>query len=75
MERFGENFRGSQGPIPCPLCQNRLDNQEQSYQCAEIRKGVDVKGNLSDIYKDEIKPETIQTAVKIAEFRKQKLGH
>ena len=75
MERFGENFRGSQGPIPCPLCQNHLDNQEQSYQCAEIRKGVDVKGNLSDIYKDEIKPETIQTAVKIAEFRKQKLGH
>ena len=38
MERFGENFRGSQGPILCPLCQTHLDNQEMSYQCLEIRK-------------------------------------
>ena len=75
MERFGENFRGTQGPILCPLCQNHLDNQEQSYQCTEIIKGVEVKGSLSDIYKNEIKPETIETAVKIAEFRKQNLGY
>ena len=75
MERFGENFRGSQGPILCPLCQKHLDNQEHSYQCPEIRKGLEVKGSLSDIYKKEIKPETIKIAVKIAEFRQQNLGY
>ena len=65
----------SRGPILCPLCQKHLDNQKQSYQFPEIRKDVEVKGSLSDIYKNEIKPETIETAVKIAEFRKRNLGY
>ena len=75
MERFGENFRGSQGPIICPLCQTHLDNQEMSYQCLEIRKEVEIKGGLSEIYKNDIKPDAIQNIVKISEYGKLNLGY
>ena len=73
MERFGENYRGGNGPAICPLCNLHLDNQEMSLQCPEIKKELNLSGNLSDIYKDDIKLEIIEIVTKISKFRKQKL--
>ena len=75
MERFGEHFRGGAGPVPCPLCHLHLDNQEMSFQCTEIKKEIEIKGSISDVYKENIKSETIQTLIKISELRKRILEY
>ena len=75
MERFGENFRGGAGPVPCPLCHLHLDNQEMSFQCTEIKKEIEIKGSISDVYKESIQSETIQTLIKISELRKRILEY
>ena len=73
MEPFGENFRGGAAAILCPLCHTHLDNQEMSFQCPIIKKEIDIKGNLNDIYKENIKIETIETIIKISRYRTKKL--
>ena len=73
MEKFGENFRAGQDPIPCPLCGNHLDNQAQSTQCEVIRKDINPSKNIGDIFKDDISMETIETVTQITKCRKKLL--
>ena len=54
MENFGENFRGSNGPVPCPLCGTHLDNQEMSFQCQIIKAELQPTGDITEIYRDDI---------------------
>ena len=42
-----------------------------SLQCPELKKNVEVNGNIEDIYKDNIKIDIIETMEKITEFRRQ----
>ena len=74
MERFGEKFRAGTTPAICPLCKLHYDNQELSLMCPEIRNEIQVKGNMKDIYDDDIKEDIIETITNIMELRKQKLG-
>ena len=71
MENFGENYRGGRSQVVCPLCGTHLDNQQLSMQCPVIKKNVTVKGDMADIYKEDINIETIKTISKISEFRKE----
>ena len=71
MERFGENFRGRQSQVICPLCKLHLDNQEMGFQCPEIKKEIEINGSIDEIYIGEIKKETIKTMTKILEIRKE----
>ena len=64
MFEFGENYRGGRPQVTCPLCSLHLDNQEMSYQCPVVKSGVDIVGNIEDIYKKEIQPETEETIEK-----------
>ena len=73
MENFGENFRGGKTTAPCPLCHLHTDQQDISFQCTEIKKYIDVKGNISDIYKDTIDYEAMRTAIEISKYRKTRL--
>ena len=38
MAPFGENFRGGQPFVMCPLCRNHLDNQPMALGCEEIKR-------------------------------------
>ena len=73
MANFGENYRGGALSTTCPLCYLHLDSQEMSYQCPIIRNMIDVKGNIRDIYEEDIENETIQTILRIANYRKKSL--
>ena len=73
MEKFGENYRGKETSIPCPLCHTHIDKQEMSFMCPIIRKDINIKGKFSDIYEEDIEKDTIQTILKISKYRKQKL--
>ena len=70
MLEFGENYRGGRPQVMCPLCALHLDNQEMSYQCPVVKSGVELSGNIEEIYKDQIPPETAETIERILEFRK-----
>lgn len=75
MARFGENFRGQNGPIMCPLCQSHLDNQSMSFQCKVINEETEIFGKLEDIYMEHIDENTISTLEKIMNIRREKLGN
>ena len=75
MERFGENYRGGAASILCPLCHSHLDNQEMSFHCPIIKNEIKIKGNLSDIYKENINNETIETVLKISRYRTKTLDN
>ena len=73
MEKFGENYQAGRSQVLCPLCHVHLDNQEMAFQCSEITKELTMKGNLEDIFSENIKLETVETLTKIVEIRKQKI--
>jgi hypothetical protein len=72
MADYGENYRGGQSQVMCPLCKLHLDNQDLCYQCPVIRSEVVINGNINDIFKDDLKLETVETISRISEFRKLK---
>ena len=37
-DQFSENYRGSNPPVPCPLCAQHLDLQELSFICPIIKE-------------------------------------
>ena len=69
METFGENYRGSGGPVICPLCDTHLDNQALSLQCPVIKKEIGVKVAIKDIFEEDINLESIETITKIMKIR------
>ena len=73
MEKFGENYRAGRSQVSCPLCHVHLDNQEMAFQCSEITKELTIRGNLEDIFSENIKLETVETLTKIVEIRKHKI--
>jgi hypothetical protein len=73
MENFGENFRGSNGPVPCPLCGTHLDNQEMSFQCQIIKAEVQPTGEITEIYRDDIKKTIVESLEKMLKLRGDKL--
>ena len=73
MAPLGENFRGNECNKICPLCSSHLDNQNSVFQCEEIKKKVDIKCALKDIYKQIITIETANTITKMEEIRENLL--
>ena len=64
MADFGKNHRGGREKVICPLCESHVDSQELSYICPEIKNRVVISGSISDIYKEDIKLETVEAIEK-----------
>ena len=69
MSYFGENYRAGRDKVICPLCESHVDNQELSFICPEIKNKVVICGKMSDIYRDDIKLETVEAIQKITQIR------
>ena len=69
MAPFGENFRGGEKTIICPLCNKHPDGQEESFTCETLRKVINVQGNYKDIFRSKFPPELIKTIFNIFSFR------
>ena len=69
MSNFKENYRGSQGHSPCPLCLVHLDSQAAAFQCPKLKQEINVKGNLDKIFSDEIPLDLVITLTNILEYR------
>jgi hypothetical protein len=73
MAPLGENYRGNNGNIVCPLCHTHLDNQNTIFQCEILRKETDIQCELKDIYCQNIKIETALKLTEIEEIREKLL--
>ena len=73
MAPFGENFRGKQMHTICPLCHTHLDNQPMALQCEEIKKELQIKIKIEDIFKDNIHLHVAQELNEVMKIR-QKLA-
>ena len=72
MESFKENFRNGEGNLPCPLCETHIDDQLLCAQCPVVRAEIGVIENINDIFKEEIKEETITNIIRISKLREVK---
>ena len=71
MAPFGENFRGGENTVPCPLCKLHPDGQAESFHCADMKKLVNIRGQYEDIFNDKATPELIQTVYSLYNFREE----
>ena len=74
MSNFAENFRGQGGPTICPLCESHVDSQKWSFSCKTLKENVNIQGNYSDIFHENVKMETAQTISRITKFREDYLN-
>ena len=78
MLNFGENYRGSQVSIACPLCESHPDSQYMTLKCPIIRAAIknenrEIDDNFEEnILDDSIGRETIETLKLILEIRGKK---
>ena len=76
MAPFGENFKGGQATFICPLCKLHPDGQAESFNCTEVKKLIDVKGEYQHIFGWKFSTELVKTIHSIYNFREEyrKLG-
>ena len=63
MAEFGQNFRGNEEFVGCPLCSSHLDNQNMLFQCLSLKTMLSsnlLHINIEKIYTDNIDTETIK---------------
>ena len=73
MAKFGENYRGNEDHVMCPLCHKHFDSQKFSFQCEFFRDKLEIKCNMSDLYSDNVTVETAQTIDKMMKLREEHL--
>ena len=66
------NFGSSESA--CKLCQNHPDSQEYIYTCEFNINNVEVRGEYENIFKKEIKIETIRVLENIYKTRMKRLS-
>ena len=70
--KFRENMKNSYNvSIACPLCHVQPDTQVHSLKCPVVRTKVDVKGNYSDIFLEDIPSDISKTLSEITEVREE----
>ena len=76
MAPFGENFRGGQATILCPLCKKHPDGQAEIFDCLVIKTVIEVKGQYKQIFGCQFPAELVKTVQSIYMFREEhrKLG-
>ena len=68
--QFSENYRGSNPPVPCPLCAQHLDLQELSFICPIIKEKIQINENYEKIFHPQITNNLAKILVAIMKLRK-----
>ena len=73
MAKFGENFRGNNSQILCPLCKTHLDGQRMCFDnCPVVKANIAIFGNYNDIFNTaSIPSDIVQTLVRIEKLREE----
>ena len=69
MATFGENYRGINGPVNCPLCGLHLDSQFMGfYNCQ-----VEINGDCEDIFRKSVPKDVATSLYEIDKFREEEI--
>ena len=71
MAPFGQNFRGGNNKVLCPLCGLHDDGQEESFSCQKLKQIINIKGNYKQVFGWKFTKEFIKTIQSIFEFREE----
>ena len=71
MAPFGQNFRGGNDKVLCPLCGLHDDGQEESFSCQKMKQIINIKGNYKQVFGWKFTQEFIKTIQNIFEFREE----
>ena len=71
MARFGENYRGKEDFIMCPLCSKHFDSQELSFQCEFFKGKMNINCNMSDINSENVSQETAKVITDMMRLREK----
>jgi hypothetical protein len=71
--KYSDNYRGTGGLSPCPLCLLHLDCQPMAFQCPVILENISVTGSYSKIFDTSVENSLARTLVKIDKFREDYL--
>ena len=62
MVLFGQNYRGGQEAVPCPLCEEHPDSQTLLLECPFVKKHFPQQViDITNIYSDNVDEETVKT--------------
>ena len=65
VAKFKENFKNSHEERTCPLCLIESDTQTHCFQCPVLNEKVNIKGDYTEIFTEEISPEIAYSLFKI----------
>ena len=72
MANYGENFRGKENEILCPLCHTHLDSQKMCFEnCPVLRQNIKLSGSYHQIFNTAVPSEIVQTLSLIDKFREE----
>ena len=72
MANYGENFRGKENAILCPLCYTHLDSQKMCFEnCPVLRQNITISGSYDQIFNTSVSTEVVQTLSMIDKFREE----
>ena len=74
VARFKENFKNMYEEKGCPFCLIQPDTQSHCVQCPIIKESINIKGDYSDIFSEDIPKEISQTLLDITKFRENILS-
>ena len=57
--------------LACPFCEVQPDTQQHSVKCNVVKSKINVKGNYSDIFLDNIPLEIVRTLMEITKLREK----
>ena len=69
MTEYGENFRAGREKVICPLCALHRDSQDMGPSCPVLRRDINIAGNYSDLYNNNVSLETVADMEKVMEYR------
>jgi len=69
MSPFAENFKAGQESKICPFCSLHVDSQEESFSCSKMKQIMDINGNFSDVFGENMSPELVKTLFNVYHFR------
>ena len=73
MTKVGANYRGRGGVMWCPLCEKHLDRQENMFECEVLKKTIQIEGDLTNIYTQNVKLEVAREVSKVQITREKLL--
>ena len=68
---FKMNYSNGYTNTACPCCQDGPDSQQHSFQCSVVQQKVNVVGEYSEIFNDDISKYISDTILRITNYREE----